>query len=209
MCSRLCHDLITRVGAISTGLEIISENTDEVDSELMALTVNSAHNAVQRLIYYRAAFGFSATGNIDSPAKVELLLGGYLKSRKVNLKFIHGLSNDNQDMVQKYARIILNCVALIVEAAPYGGDLNIDIKTEKGGFMCHIDMKGDLVGLKPENKHALEGRLSDSEITPYNVQGYLTNLLMDKKEVRLTFMENKKKHIALTIENTQNTATLF
>ena len=209
MCSRLCHDLITPIGAISTGLEIISENPDDIDSELMDLTSKSAHNAAQRLIYYRAAFGFSAAGNLDAPAKIKQLLEGYVKSCKVHLEFIDGLEYDDQDMVKNYARIILNCVGVILEAAPYGGDLKIDIQKGTSGLVCHLDLRGDLVGLKAENKVALEGQLNESEITPYSAQSYLTNLLIDKENARLTFTENTKVHVALTIRGAQLMSSLF
>ena len=69
LCSRLCHDLISPVGAISNGIEILSEEDDEaMRKEVMKLLESSAHQTSNRLKFYRLAFG--AAGGIGSQVQV-------------------------------------------------------------------------------------------------------------------------------------------
>ena len=65
LCSRLCHDLISPVGAISNGIEILSDEEDEMmRMEVMKLLELSAGQTSNRLKFYRLAFG--AAGGIGA-----------------------------------------------------------------------------------------------------------------------------------------------
>lgn len=209
LCSRLCHDLITPVGAISTGLEIISEtleakDPDGVDAELMDLTSKSAQNAAKRLVYYRAAFGYSAISSLDSPGKIEQLLRPFLKTHKIDLVMQHNLSFDHENEINEYARLLINLVGVITETAPYGGKLQITIdkKERKSDHAMGLEviLSGDLVGLKPDNKAALEGTLPEDAVTPHSVQSYLTHLFMDMKDVSLEVQKTQPECIALYLK---------
>ena len=65
LCSRLCHDLISPVGAISNGIEILSDEEDEMmRMEVMKLLELSAGQTSNPLKFYRLAFG--AAGGIGA-----------------------------------------------------------------------------------------------------------------------------------------------
>lgn len=206
MCSRLCHDLITPVGAISTGLEIISENPDDIDAELMELTSHSAGNAAQRLVYYRAAFGYSGFNILNSPDKIEKLLRDYLATYKINLDWkcdIDFQSNPiKADIIYDYARIIVNLVGLMIECAPYGGDFILEISQVQGAeSLCFsFVVSGDLVPMKSENKKALLGELAEEDVTPHSVQSYLTHSFLDLKGAELSINSTTAQSLALSFE---------
>lgn len=72
MCSRLCHDLISPVGAISNGLEILAEETDaDMRAQVIDLLHQSAQVTAAKLRYYRLAFG--APGGLDGAIDVREL----------------------------------------------------------------------------------------------------------------------------------------
>ncbi|MGL4404805.1 MAG: histidine phosphotransferase, partial [Notoacmeibacter sp.] len=66
LCSRICHDVISPVGALNNGLELLDEPGAEADA--MALIRVSARNASARLQFLRIAFGAagSSTSQIDT-----------------------------------------------------------------------------------------------------------------------------------------------
>ena len=68
LCSRVCHDLISPVGAIVNGLEVLEEDKDE-ETKTFALDLikKSAHQASAKLQFCRLAFGAagSAGAQID------------------------------------------------------------------------------------------------------------------------------------------------
>jgi histidine phosphotransferase ChpT len=57
LASRLCHDLITPISAVNTGLELLEDCSEDDRIQLMALSLQSAQTASRRLVFYRAAFG--------------------------------------------------------------------------------------------------------------------------------------------------------
>ncbi len=197
MCSRLCHDLITPVGAISTGLEIMEESKDNIDDDLMGLTVNSAKNAAQRLIYYRAAFGFSSISAIDSIEKLHSLLESYLRTCKIKLVWEIGDGIDI-DALKDNARILINIAGIIAEAAPYGGEFHMSLQSHGNSLVTNFTLMGDLVGIKQATKQALMGVLPESDVTPHNVQSFLVRLFTDLKQGSIEIVDDSKSKIALT-----------
>ena len=67
LCSRLCHDLVSPVGAISNGMEILKEEDDEeVKDQVMDMLTKSATQTANRLQFYHLAFGFSSGPGVFS-----------------------------------------------------------------------------------------------------------------------------------------------
>jgi hypothetical protein len=63
LCSRVCHDVISPVGAINNGLELLDEGG--ADEDAMHLIRTSARNASARLQFARIAFGAAL---VETPA---------------------------------------------------------------------------------------------------------------------------------------------
>ena len=70
LCSRVCHDLISPVGAIMNGLEVMEEDKDDTETQTFAMDLikKSARTASAKLQFCRLAFGAagSAGAQIDS-----------------------------------------------------------------------------------------------------------------------------------------------
>src|SRR6187397_3127841 len=64
LCSRVCHDLISPVGAIVNGLEVLDDNPKPEDREFaLDLIRKSARTASARLQFCRLAFGAAGSAN--------------------------------------------------------------------------------------------------------------------------------------------------
>ncbi len=90
LCSRVCHDVISPVGAIANGLEILAEETDE-DMRDMAfdLVRRSADQASAKLQFCRLAFG--AAGSAGS--KLDLKEAGEIDARLVQVYYATRLAD--------------------------------------------------------------------------------------------------------------------
>ena len=65
LCSRVCHDLISPVGAVVNGLEVLEDDNDEETKAFaMNLIKRSAQQASARLQFCRLAFG--AAGSVGA-----------------------------------------------------------------------------------------------------------------------------------------------
>src|SRR3546814_18806261 len=66
LCSRLCHDLLSPVGALNNGLELMADETDpEMRQRCLDLLADSAKTSANKLKFFRLAFG-SAGGFGDA-----------------------------------------------------------------------------------------------------------------------------------------------
>src|SRR3982750_4765581 len=87
LCSRVCHDLISPVGAIMNGLEVMEDGKDEETSKFaMDLIKKSAKTASAKLQFCRLAFGAagSAGAQIDL-GDAQTLARGFLEGHKTKL----------------------------------------------------------------------------------------------------------------------------
>src|SRR5712675_2138757 len=81
LCSRLCHDLLSPVGAMNNGLELLAEESDpEMRERCLELLVESARTSANKLKFFRLAFGAAGGfGDVvdtrEAKAAIEGLLG--------------------------------------------------------------------------------------------------------------------------------------
>jgi histidine phosphotransferase ChpT len=124
LCSRVCHDLISPVGAIVNGLEVLDEDKDE-ETKTFALDLikKSAHQASAKLQFCRLAFG--AAGSAGAQIELgdaEKVARGLLDDGKTTITW-----NLPRELVAKNrAKLVLNMLLVGAGAIPRGGTLTVD-----------------------------------------------------------------------------------
>ena len=135
LCSRVCHDLISPVGAIVNGLEVLEDENDESTKTFaLELIKKSARTASARLQFCRLAFGAagSAGAQIDL-GDAEAVARGFLEDDKTKLTW-----NPTRVLLGKNRiKLLLNLLILAGQTIPRGGTLTVDPIGE-----------GDLMGFK-------------------------------------------------------------
>src|SRR3546814_14076572 len=78
LCSRLCHDLISPVGSLYNGVELlVDENDPEMRARCMELLADSARQTANKLKFFRLAFGAAAGfGDQVDPREAHAALEG-------------------------------------------------------------------------------------------------------------------------------------
>src|SRR5689334_14505832 len=87
LCSRVCHDLISPVGAIVNGLEVLDDNPKPEDRDFaLELIRKSSKTASARLQFCRLAFGAagSAGAQIDV-GDAQTMARGHLEDAKCTI----------------------------------------------------------------------------------------------------------------------------
>lgn len=123
LCARICHDLISPVGALATAIEILDDESNaDMHADAMDLIRNSSKQANAKLKFLRLAFGAggSAPGVIGTQELQNL-------TRDM---FAHGKASiswhvDNTGIDKNQARLLLNFIMLAVQAIPRGGDVSV------------------------------------------------------------------------------------
>lgn len=151
LCSRVCHDLISPVGAIVNGLEVLEENKDE-ETKTFALDLikKSARQASAKLQFCRLAFG--AAGSAGAQIELgdaEKAARGLIEDGKTTIVW-----NLPRELVAKNrAKLLLNVLLVAGGAIPRGGTLTVD----PAGAGFRVTATGLNARLSPASAELLAG----------------------------------------------------
>ncbi len=124
LCSRVCHDVISPVGAIVNGLEVLDDK-DNVDMHdfAMDLIQKSAKQASARLQFARLAFGAagSAGSEIDT-GDAESVAKGMVDGEKTKITW----NITRQYLAKNKVKLLLNMAMIAIAAIPRGGEIVVD-----------------------------------------------------------------------------------
>jgi histidine phosphotransferase ChpT len=180
--SKICHDVISPVGAIYNGLEILGEDADPSSRDYaMDVIRNVTVQASARLQFARFAFGAagSAGAEIDLQTAREIS-EGFIGDGKHKLTWTAptGYLPKNQ------VKLILNLVAISINALPRGGDIAVAIENDLSSLSICIVCTGPRCRPPQHLPEILAGRMP--EIDAMSVQAYYTWRLAQNVGARVT-----------------------
>ncbi|MFM7027642.1 MAG: histidine phosphotransferase family protein [Chakrabartia sp.] len=161
LCSRLCHDLLSPVGAMGNGLELLADEKDpDVQAQCLTLLEDSARATANKLKYFRLAFGSGGSfGEAVSTADArEALAGLFPPSKRITL----GWMVDVPMLAKPATKILLNLAAIAGDALLRGGQLDIGVEDQAGRTEMVVRASGERLMLDAEVRQTLLG-LADGE----------------------------------------------
>ena len=174
LCSRVCHDLISPVGAIVNGLEVIDDNPKPEDREFaLDLIRKSARTASARLQFCRLAFGAagSAGAQIDL-GDAQNMARGHIEDAKTSIAW-----NLPRVLLPKNrVKLLLNMMIIAQQTIPRGGTLTVDPIGDGEAMSFRVTTSG-LNARVPQNIADLLSADSTASIDAHAVQPYYTRLL--------------------------------
>jgi len=177
LCSRLCHDLLSPVGALNNGLELLADEHDpEMRTRVIELLGESARASANKLKFFRLAFG--AAGGFGETVDAREAKGA-----------IEGLFGDNQrlkigwlvedSVLPKPAiKVLLNLSLIAGDALIRGGQLDIGAEARDGHVEIVLRAEGPRIVLDQELRTALLGETGDATVTPRAAAAYLVAQLV-------------------------------
>jgi histidine phosphotransferase ChpT len=182
LCSRLCHDLISPVGAIGNGLEVLRDEDDaEMREHALTLIEASAHQASARLQFARIAFGAAGSAGSEIELGDALALTQNILARgKVTLDW----KLENKMMPKDVVKLLLNLVLISIDCIPRGGVLTVDGDLA-AGTPYRIEARGTKARLGADIKEAL--------FTPMALEG------LDSRQIQPAFTRLIGEALALAI----------
>ena len=157
LCSKLCHDLLSPVGALSNGLELLADETDpDMRDKCFELLEQSAKISADKLRFFRLAFGaaggFGEMVDMAEPrALVDALLGN---NDRIEVQWALGVPKLPKGAI----KVLLNFAQMGMDALVRGGTLAIGAETPDGASEIVVHASGPKVAFDETIGAALEGQ---------------------------------------------------
>jgi len=186
LCSRLCHDMLSPVGALSNGLELLAEEKDpEMRKRCMELLEQSARISADKLKFFRLAFGaaggFGETVAVEEPrALIDALAGN---NGRVEVNWSLGVS-----MLPKGAvKVLLNLSHIGLDALVRGGTLDIGAESREGASEIVVRAAGPKIAFDANIGKALDGSLPPAELSSRTAPAWMLHQLAQRQGGGLQF----------------------
>lgn len=173
LCSRVCHDVISPVGAIINGLEVLEDESDASMREVaLDLIKRSADGASARLQFCRLAFGAAGSvgASIDT-GDAENVARGLLETEKTALAW----RAPRQFLPKNKVKLLLNLSQIAAATIPRGGVVEVEVAGEGEAANLTVSSKGANARLQAGFADLLSG--AASKVDAHSIQPYFAGLV--------------------------------
>ena len=184
LCSRVCHDLISPVGAIVNGLEVLEEAKDEETKKFaLDLIKKSATTASAKLQFCRIAFGAagSAGAQIDT-GDAEKISRGFLEDDKTKLAW----NLPRVLLAKNRVKLLLNLLLIAGQTIPRGGKLTVDPIGAGDSMGFKISAAGTNAKVPPNVPPLLAAEAGAEALDAHRIQPFYAGLLAKACGVKTT-----------------------
>ena len=188
LCSRLCHDLLSPVGALNNGLELLADETDPAMRErCMDLLAESARTSANKLKFFRLAFG--AAGGfgemVDAREAKTAIEGLFAANKRLTIAWMV-----EDPMLPKAAiKVLLNLAMIAGDALVRGGTLDIGGESNGGQVEIAIKIEGPRILLDPELRRTLVDGEGAEGVTSRAAAAYLVHTMVEQGRGRVQVSE--------------------
>lgn len=185
LCSRVCHDIISPVGAINNGLELLDEGG--ADEDAMQLIRTSARNASARLQFARLAFGAAGSAGMQiDTGDAQSVAIEYLANEKPTL-----IWNGGRALLPKNkVKLLLNLLLTSIGTIPRGGTITVNLADLDNNPRFSLVSTGAMMRVPPKFLELHSGGQPEEPIDAHSVQPYYTLLLAREAGMEITINTN-------------------
>ena len=117
--SRICHDLISPIGAIGNGVELMGMSGDPASPELVLIS-DAVRNANARIRFFRVAFGAAARDQVMARSEVVAILNDMSQAARTTLRW-----EPLDDAPRPHVRMSFLAIQALENALPRGGQITV------------------------------------------------------------------------------------
>lgn len=184
--SRICHDLISPIGAISNGVELLSLTDGDTGAE-MDLINESVQNAAARIRFFRIAYGAADDGQLVSRSELLTVLSAIARGGRFN--YIWQIEGDQPRQRVRCALLLLQAMET---ALPLGGDLSV----WQDGSSWVIRAQGPRIKMEEQLWNNLRKPQPGFEYTAARVQFALLPCFLEAAGRKLEVIEHPDRLVA-------------
>jgi histidine phosphotransferase ChpT len=176
LCSRLCHDLMSPIGALNNGIELLADETDpEMREKCLELLADSARASANKLKFFRLAFGAAGAfgEEIDTHEAEVALEGLFGPERRIELGWVVS----SEKLPKNAAKLLLNVAMLAGDALVRGGRLDVGAERRNGEVELAVRAEGPRILLDPVLRGTLENGGDGNAVEPRSAAAWLAHRL--------------------------------
>ena len=176
LCSRLCHDLLSPVGALNNGIELLADEQDpEMRERCLELLAESARASANQLKFFRLAFGAGGGfgEEIDTREARTALEGLYGAEKGIEL----GWMVEDDKMSKGAIKLLLNLAMIAGDALVRGGRLDVGAERRGSALEMVIRSEGPRILLDPKLRETIAAGHSGGEVEPRAAGAWLAHTL--------------------------------
>ncbi|HZH11290.1 MAG TPA: histidine phosphotransferase family protein [Microvirga sp.] len=185
LCSRVCHDVISPVGAIVNGLEVLEDDSDTSMREFaLDLIQKSARQASARLQFARLAFGAagSAGASIDLGDAEQVARGLFLDD-----KISFSWTSPRLLFPKNRVKLLLNLVMIAITAIPRGGAIGVTVTGDAENCAFTIKAKGLNARIPAHSQDLLAGHSETGTVDAHGIQIYYAGMVARASNMNVVF----------------------
>jgi histidine phosphotransferase ChpT len=195
LCSRVCHDIISPVGAIANGLELMDDPDVDADMKATALDMvrSSAKTATAKLKFCRIAFGASgsAGAQIDMGEAGEMAKA-FVGDEKIRLDW----QAPRENRPKAEVKLVLNMLMLAMAGIPRGGLVTVTAN----GRNFNVSAKGERAKVPQAMADVLTGSTPADALDARMVQPYYAKLLAQSAGLNLAMAMGEEDQVIVSAQ---------
>lgn len=196
LASKICHDIISPVGAVSNGVELMQElGPDEGVIDLIAFSASQANAKLKTL---RMAYGLGGADNNIKAEDVHKVFGEYIGGENRITQDWDPHTDIGIQPKTGLAKSLICCLILIGESLPKGGSINVEKDTDGTTL---ITGKGENARLREGYTEALNGKSLPNSLDPKLVHPYVTGLILKQYGFEISIDDDENDFIFLRLKS--------
>jgi histidine phosphotransferase ChpT len=178
LCSRLCHDLMSPVGALNNGIELLADEQDpDMREKCLELLAESARASANKLKFFRLAFGAGGGfgESVDTHEAHTALQGLFGPERRIEL----GWMVSDAKLPKGAVKLLLNLALIAGDALVRGGRLDVGAERSEAGIELVIRAEGPRLLLDPSFRTTLQNG-AHGQVEPRAAGAWLSHNLVQE-----------------------------
>ncbi len=198
LASRICHDIISPVGAINNGIELMTEMGPEGMEDGLELVGYSAAQSAAKLAAFRLAYGAGGRDPHIKPEDVQKVFGELIRAEgKISQAWDPFGKLGPDPLPPGYCKMLMGAMMLAMEALPKGGYISV---RPAGDNASLIIAEGDGAVIRDGVNDALNQNIEPEDLDPRLVHPYALSVIADSYDFKISIKSESEGRIEFTLD---------
>jgi histidine phosphotransferase ChpT len=197
--SKVCHDLISPIGAVNNGVEFLEDMGADAGEEVTGLIAYSAQQASAKLQAFRMAYGAGGADDTIKPEDVHKSIQAIVGAdNKIKQEWdAWGPLGYGDDRPHGFCKMLICAMLLGIECLPKGGTLVVKAGAKAG--QTEIIATGTDANVRGQTAKALSGEMHRDVLEPKYVHPYVTGLLAKTYGYGVSISDSGSGSVTITL----------